>query len=75
MAPSRSVSSSGRIVFKLTVPPTEPSIVLASGDLTTSTLEMIEAETSSKLIPLRPAPEPTVDTPFISVLLALVPRI
>ena len=79
-----SVSSSGRIVFRFIVPPTEPSMVLASGVLVTSIDEIIAALTSSKSIPPRPelfspglAPvsEPTVVTPFISTRLALVPRI
>ena len=70
-----SVSCKGRIVLKLIVPPTDPSIVLASGAFVTSTAAIIAAETSSKLMPLRPAPDPTVDTPFISVRFALVPRI
>ena len=63
------------MVFKFIVPPTEPSMVLASGDLVTSKPAIIDAETSSKSIPLRPVPEPTVDTPLISVLFASVPRI
>ena len=70
-----SLSCKGRIVLRLIVPPTEPSIVFASGDLVTSKPAIIAAETSSKSIPLRPAPEPTVETPFISVRLASVPRI
>ena len=57
------------------VPPTDPSMVFASGDFVTSTAEIMDAETSSKLIPLRPWPEPTVETPLISVLFAFVPRI
>ena len=63
------------MVRRLIVPPTEPSIVFASGDLVTSTAEIIDALTSSKSIPLRPDPEPTVETPLNSILFALVPRI
>ena len=67
--------SRGRMVFKLIVPPTDPSIVLASGTLVTSTPAIIEAFTSSKSIPVRPDPDPNVDTPLISVRLSSVPRI
>jgi len=68
-------SSNGRIVRKLTVPPTEPSIVFASDAFVTSRPAMIDAETSSKLIPPRPVPAPTVCTPLINTLFELEPRI
>lgn len=57
------------------VPPTEPSIVLASGTLMTCTELIIEAARSSKLMPDRPEPDPTVETPLISTRLASVPQI
>ena len=75
MVATRSTMSSGRMVRRLMVPPTEPSIVRASGALMTSSEAMIAALTSSKLMPPRPCPEPTVDTPLISVRLSFVPRI
>ena len=74
-AASGSDKSSGRIVLKLTVPPTEPSRVFASGDLMTSTAEIMAGFTSSKLIPLLPDPELTVATPLNSTRFAFVPRI
>ena len=67
--------SRGRMVRRLMVPPTEPSIVLASETLITSTELIIEAARSSKLMPERPDPDPTVETPLISTRLASVPRI
>ena len=70
-----SFNSSGRSVRRLIVPPTEPSIIFASGDFVTSTEEIKDAGKSSKLIPPRPAPAPTVLIPFISTLFWSVPRI
>ncbi len=72
---SGSLRSSGRIVRRLIVPPTDPSIVCAVGTFVTSTDAISAAGRSSKLMPERPAPDPTVETPLISVRLASVPRI
>ena len=51
------------------------SIVYASGAFVTSTEEMLAALPSSKSMPLRPEPDPTVETPLISMRFAFVPRI
>src|SRR5690606_42092566 len=48
--------SSGRVVFRLMVPPSAPSTISGVGDLITSTEERKLAGKSSKLMPFRPPP-------------------
>src|SRR5690606_40930054 len=65
--------SSGRVVFRLMVPPSAPSTISGVGDLITSTEERKLAGKSSKLMPFRPPP--TVERPFTSTRFCGRPRI